>query len=318
MPSMERNRIFHSACIITPMRRQILLTGCLLLLAACGTKPLAPTTYVGVVIDNHEDAREWQQGLEHAPLVMEHLVEGFITRFLAVFPIDSLPDAVGPVRSIRPYVVESASPLVSAIFHVGGSPEGLDALAQSTYINGFNGIGLDKHYVYDEGAPAPHNRFINAANIRLLAGSGAVADLASLFPRGTFIPEESAQIIDVNYYSPVHNVLYAYMPDAQAYVRGVQGKPLPFPIGNVLILETDTKVVGPFGRLGIQTKGSGAVLLFRDGGMQRGTWSKAGDNTFFAFRQNDGTPLHFSDGRVWMMVLDSLDRVTWKSGKSQM
>ncbi len=299
------------------MRRICLIAGCLIL-AACGTKPLPPTTYVGVVIDNHEDAREWQQGLEHAPLVMEHLVEGFITRFLAVFPIDGLPDVVGPVRSIRPYVADSASPLVSAIFHVGGSPEGLERLAESAYINGYNGIGLDKHYFYDEEAPAPHNRYIDAANIRLLAGSGAVADLASLFPVGEFVTEESAQIIDINYSSPLHNVLYAFMPDAKAYVRGVAGKPMPFPIGNVLVLETDTKVVGPFGRLGVQTKGSGAMLLFRDGGVMHGMWSKAGDETFFTFRQNDGTPLHFSDGRVWMMVLDSLDRVTWKNGQSQL
>ena len=55
---------------------------------------------IAVKIDNHEDARP-QIALNRTDLVFEELVEGGLTRYVAVWHSD-VPDAVGPVRSIRP------------------------------------------------------------------------------------------------------------------------------------------------------------------------------------------------------------------------
>ena len=51
-------------------------------------------------IDNHEEARP-QYGLDRTDIVFEELVEGGLTRYVAVWHSD-IPDEIGPVRSIRP------------------------------------------------------------------------------------------------------------------------------------------------------------------------------------------------------------------------
>ena len=40
---------------------------------------------MSVIIENHESARPYHQGLEKALVIQEYPVEGFITRFLATF-----------------------------------------------------------------------------------------------------------------------------------------------------------------------------------------------------------------------------------------
>ena len=61
---------------------------------------------VWVIIENHENARPYHQGLEKALFVEEFFVEGMITRFLAMFDTADLPPFIGPVRSLRPYFVD--------------------------------------------------------------------------------------------------------------------------------------------------------------------------------------------------------------------
>ena len=51
-------------------------------------------------VDNHPDARP-QVGLERTDIVFEELVEGGLTRYVAVWHSD-VPAIIGPVRSIRP------------------------------------------------------------------------------------------------------------------------------------------------------------------------------------------------------------------------
>ena len=64
--------------------------------------PLLPTfkkeaTLVAAIIENHEDARPQQAGLQEAEVVFEMIVEGDISRFLALFRGDDLPDSIGPI-----------------------------------------------------------------------------------------------------------------------------------------------------------------------------------------------------------------------------
>lgn len=283
----------------------LLLTGC--------NKAEPTEKLIGVMIDNHEDAREFQRGLEKAPLVQEQLVEGFITRFIAFFDPADLPESVGPVRSVRPYFVDGSMPLISAIFHVGGSPEALEKLTKSGAPESFNALyNLDDAYTYDENANAPHDRFLTAESARkLLADVSATPYVSPGFSYGKTTSTGAALTIDINYYSPLHNVSYAYDPKTKTYVK-TSGKNIRPPAPkNILILETDVEVVGPVGRLGIVMEGEGNALLFRDGVLQEGMWSKSGTDAWFVFTDAERKPLLLRKGQVWMIVLDSLDRVSW-------
>lgn len=87
---------------------------------------------LAVMIENSTAARP-QSGLSYADVVYEAVAEGGITRFMAVFYCDSLPDVqVGPVRSARTYFLDWASEYDALYAHVGGAntPGPANALGQ--------------------------------------------------------------------------------------------------------------------------------------------------------------------------------------------
>ncbi len=284
---------------------------CLLLAGCAATK--SPSVYIGVVIDNHEDAREHQRGLEEALLVQEYLVEGYITRFVVIFDIADLPDSVGPIRSVRPYFLDGSSPLISAIFHVGGSPEALEKIQKSNSPVSFNALKMDSRFDYDADAPAPHNRFLTREQITTLLADHAMTPVAFPFASGSVTTGEPATSITVNHYSRIHNVTYGYDPKTQTYAKTSDDTDRPPSPSNLIILEAPVRDTGILGRLDVTMNGTGSMLLFRNGMMQKGEWSKSDDDHFFAFSDDHDQLVTFNDGQVWMIILDSLTRVSWNS-----
>lgn len=280
-------------------------------LSACASRPVE-TSYVGVMVDNHQVARPYQRGLDEAAWVQEQFAEGGITRFEAVFDVENFPASVGPVRSVRSYFIDGVAPTVASIFHIGGSPEALERLAAKGAVPSFNAIHFDRFFAYDDVAPAPHHRFLTREGFdELFARVEAPLKAAFPFPRGAFAPDESASSIAIDMHSDVHDVSYSFDPRSGTYVRRNRGARQASTPSNVLVLGTDIAVTGDLGRLSIRTTGSGPALLFRDGGVQRGEWSKD-DGSFYAFTDGEGKRLGFRDGQVWMIVLDDLGRVTWR------
>lgn len=293
------------------MQIKLFLPALCVALAACSASA-EPTTYVGVMVDNHEDARPYQTGLERAPFVQEQLMEGFITRFLAVFDVRDLPESVGPVRSLRPYFMDGTSPLLPAIFHAGGSPEALTKIAESETVTSFNALRLDTDFTYDDVAPAPHNRFLEKEKLTELLSRIPLPSPITLPFSFTedFAPGESAGNISIVYGSRIHNVQYTYNAETESYDKESGGEARPPSPQNLVILETDVKVAGDYGRLSVRMTGSGKLLFFRDGGMTKGTWSKANEQNFFRLMDATGKELMYHPGQIWMIVLDDLSRVT--------
>ncbi|NOS67772.1 MAG: DUF3048 domain-containing protein [Candidatus Peribacteraceae bacterium] len=279
-------------------------------IALTGCASSLNSTFVGVVIDNHEDARDYQRGLQEAPLVQEYLVEGYITRFLAFFDVNDLPQSVGPIRSVRPYFVDGSSPVLSGIFHVGGSPDGLEKLMQENAPTSFNAIKMDTRFEYDDDAPAPHNRFITRNEMTELLADTDAAPMELPLARGSLEGQPAARIT-INHYNPVHNVAYAYDPDIRAYTKEINGTEYANHPRNIVILETDVQDTGILGRLDVRMTGGGKAVIFRDGEFREARWKKD-DGKFFEFADAEDAPILFSKGQVWMIVLDSLDRVKWE------
>lgn len=86
---------------------------------------------LAVKIENSVDARP-QTGLGAADLVWEEVVQGGITRYVAVYH-STLPPEVGPVRSIRAVDPSIAAPLHGLFAFSGG---------QQAYIGGAAAAGL--------------------------------------------------------------------------------------------------------------------------------------------------------------------------------
>ncbi|MDD5624015.1 MAG: DUF3048 domain-containing protein [Candidatus Peribacteraceae bacterium] len=268
---------------------------------------------VAVMIENHETARLHQVGLRDALLVEEFLVEGYISRFAALYDFDDLPRKVGPVRSLRSYFIDGVLPWAEAVFHAGGSPDALARTANGD-IRAYNMLFYYDDALRDESVPAPHNLFLTREKMQsLFTDQSKEVVWPPYETSGVSLSGSGALTVRLNFHSPVHNVRYAYQPFSDAYVRTngeVEDQAEP---RNVLILEIPVTEVGEHGRLTIPVEGRGRALLFRSGTLQQGHWTKTAMRSGFSFTQDNGEQFIFTPGQTWMTVLPSLERVTWSN-----
>ncbi|GMA29395.1 DUF3048 domain-containing protein [Arenivirga flava] len=124
-------------------------------------------------IDNHAAARP-QIGLERADLVFEELVEGGLTRYVAVWHSD-VPEEVGPVRSIRPMDPDIVSPFEGLIAYSGGQPQFVRMMEEAPVVNVVHGApGTEGLFSRTADKAAPHNVILRASDL-----VGRHADLAA-------------------------------------------------------------------------------------------------------------------------------------------
>src|SRR3954468_17013769 len=117
-----------------------------------GAAPARPA--VAVKIENSLDARP-QTGLNSADMVWEEVVEGGITRYVAVFQ-SVVPGEIGPVRSVRPMDPAIAAPLHGLFAFSGGQQQYVDAVAAA----GLQVLSMDAGsggFYRSNARRAPHN-----------------------------------------------------------------------------------------------------------------------------------------------------------------
>ena len=118
---------------------------------------------IAVVIDNVGDAVP-QTSLNEAMIVYEAVVEGGLTRFLAIYK-DPKVETIGPARSARPYFIDYALENDSIFVHYGGSPKALSEV-ESLKINNVNGIYSPGDVFWRTNKKkAPHNAMIDVEEV---------------------------------------------------------------------------------------------------------------------------------------------------------
>ncbi len=130
--------------------------------------PVVPTTWpltgvegevatrpaVAVKIENTSQARP-QTGLEGADVVWEEIVEFGVSRLVAVYH-STLPEEVGPIRSVRPMDASIASPLRGLIAFSGGQDPIL-AVMSATPLQLLSEDAGDDGFSRVRTRSAPHN-----------------------------------------------------------------------------------------------------------------------------------------------------------------
>ncbi|ACZ29491.1 conserved hypothetical protein [Xylanimonas cellulosilytica DSM 15894] len=109
---------------------------------------------LAVKIENSREARP-QTGLEYADIVWEEVVEGGITRFVAIYH-SQLPETVSPVRSARPMDPAIVAPLGGILAYSGAQPQFIDAINAA----GIQSVIMDAGhpgFARDRSRRAPHN-----------------------------------------------------------------------------------------------------------------------------------------------------------------
>ncbi len=291
----------------------VALLGCFVLTACVVKRSPTERAMVAVMIENQETARKYHRGIGDAQMVIEMLVEGGISRFAVLFDASSMPEIMGPIRSLRPYFIDAVLPYAKTIVHAGGSPEAFDEAESIKNLTTINALQYaHKAFFRDDIAPAPHNLFAHAA------------DLLSLLPDQKKTPwppyktgtlgtsGTGARTVDINFFSKSHNTEWTYDRWSKTYTRINGGIESALHPNNVVILEAPITDIGEYGRLTIPLEGRGRAYVFREGRMMRGHWEKTTRESVFHFTDTQGNVIPLARGTTWMTILATLERVSWK------
>lgn len=109
-----------------------------------------------------------------------------------------------------------------------------------------------------------------------------------------------------------YNVVWEYNPETNGYLRSMGGEPhidlntdQQIEINNVIVLFTRER--GPINELKhmiYQTTGTGNALIFKNGMVERATWSKEDREDELRFYDRAGDEVVFARGPIWISVVD--------------
>lgn len=269
-------------------------------LPASGPAPRHPVMVVK--IDNSASSSP-QLGLGRADLVAEELVEGGDTR-LAVFYYSELAKRVGPVRSMRATDIGIVQPADGVLVASGGAPptvRRIGAAGIKTFTEGATG------YSRDPGRGAPYNLMMDLpALARALEAPeppesylpwGSEDDL----PKGQPAKRVSAQ------FSGRHTTSWEFRGGKYVNLNSFAPAGDQFRPDTLLVLRVQVGDAGyrdPAGNPVPETRftGKGDALLFHDGRLVRGTWTKRGLDAPLQLRTRAGG-LTVPPGKVWLELV---------------
>lgn len=271
-----------------------------------------------VMIENHEGARPYHEGIAEALMVQEFLVEGFISRFVTIFDARSLPKEIGPVRSLRPYFLDGIKPWARTVFHAGGSPEALNRVKEGGEFYALNLLYFDDDHrsLRKEGPPAPHDLFIDRPLLKELIAEVPERLLQPVkwppYPVG--VPEggEVAENVHLNFFNPLHNITFEYLPLAEKYKRINGDMVSPARPSNVIVLEVPIDYIGEYGRLFMTLVGRGRAQVYHSGKKWDAHWSRGSDGEVIRITDDAGNDIPMLRGQIWFTVLPTLERVRFE------
>ena len=327
------------------------LTAAALLLAACGggggseptttsraarttttttAPPVAPLTglpdptgaasgrpALSVKVENTPEARP-QSGLDVADVVWEEVVEGQITRFLAMFQSRS-PGAVGPIRSVRLTDPNIVWPVGGIFAFSGGAKYALDGISRAP-VTLVDESRAGAAMYRDRSRRAPHNLY--GRGDALFAKGGTPVPPPALFtysgaPRradaARGVTAASAARIGFN---GSYATDWTWDPSRRVWLRSNAGRPFTVAGGaqvtatNVVIwVVTYRGGAGAMQAEGVLT-GEGRVVVLTGGVAVEGRWIRPAVDRPARFADAAGRTIPLTPGNTWVELPDPAYPIT--------
>ena len=270
-----------------------------------------------IMINNHPTARLYHAGLQDAYIIYEIVVEGGITRYLALF-LDQQTAKIGSVRSSRHYFIDYALENDAIYVHHGYSPQ---AAAD------FPLLGNDRIEVNDKsgwrdsslGIAYEHTLFTNIEKLnsvstnkrqetnkdRLLNYSVDEIDLS------TKEEAKEAKTVTIKYSNAVTDK-YVYDEENKYYLMSVNGKEhtdsitkqqyhfkniITYQVENYTLDDPENK-----GRQGLNNVGEGEGYFITNGYAIKIKWSKASRESQTKYTYLNGEEIDISDGNTMINI----------------
>ncbi len=280
-----------------------------------GSVPQRPA--LAVKVDNYPDARP-QSGLDKADVIFEEPVEGFITRYAAVFQCQDAT-SVGPVRSARNIDIGILGQLGTPLLvHVGGINPVLANIDASPLVN----VDLGDYgslATHPAGRVAPYDTYSTTAQLwgthpTMTTPPQPLFTYSTKTPKGT--PVSSVNVD----FSGTSNVTWKYNASISAFQRFYNGTTpdmladgVQNTAANVIVQYVQISF-GPWlenseGGLEVQAalypNASGVADVFRGGTEITGTWTRAALGSPTKFVDAAGAQIPLQPGQTWVELVPS-------------
>ena len=304
------------------------LTGMPMSATMAGRRPLA------ISMSNQTQALP-MNGISHADIVFEMLVEGGITRMIGLYQDISNVGLVGSIRSARHYTACIAESFDAILISAGGSPQAYSHIAERgiTHLDEVRGnphqmFRRDINRIPGRTVERYHSavttgelvtRWLPEIGVRLTHGHD---HLNALFFVNDATPVDggSADRVVVNFTSSNHstftfnNATRAYtMLQPQGNFIDANDNSQPN-FTNLLILRTSvTPIPGDYaGRMEIETVGHGSGYFVNGGRAVKIHWFRPGEPYPFIFMRRDGSILTLGRGNTYIGIISENMNVTFE------
>lgn len=271
-----------------------------------------------VMINNIGTARPLQSGLQDAYIIYEMIVEGGLTRYMALF-LDQSTERIGSIRSARHYYLDYALENDAIYVHHGRSPQanadfstlGVDRIEVDNTKTGWRDKSLK--------VSSEHTLFTSIEKLNKGLGSKRTERNKDL------LLNYSADPIDLTKYegqTPANNVSikysnsvtssYKYDPETKLYLRSVNGKEhtdyvtkkqytfkniITYQVKNYTLDDVENK-----GRQGLENIGSGTGYYISEGIAVPITWEKKSRAAQTIYKFQNGEKLVVNDGNTFIQI----------------
>lgn len=278
------------------------------------------TRPIAVMINNHKTAQPYQTGLNDAYFVYEIVVEGGITRMMAVFK-DKDTSSIGTVRSSRHYFLDYVQENDAIYTHFGWSEKAQQDI-NDLNIDNVNGL-VDSGFWRDQelrnnGVPLEHTAYTNIENIlevadkrgyettstkdTLLNYSVDEIDLSTMegaIKADNVFIEYSSYQKNTFKYDSVNKVYTKYSNDnlRKDYVTGEA-----FKAKNIITYQVNNYSMDDYGRQEIDNIGSGEGYFISNGYAVPITWEKKSPSSQTIYKFLDGKEITVNDGITYIQI----------------
>lgn len=271
-----------------------------------------------IMINNVEGARKLQSGLQDAYMVYELMVEGGITRYLALF-LDQTTERIGSIRSARHYYLDYALENDAIYVHHGYSPQaredwsklGVDRIEVNESTTGWRDKSASKTYEFtlftniEKLGKGIQSKRTERNKDLLLNYSVDNIDISQM--EGA-IP---ANKVDIKYSSNT-TTNYEYDTDNNIYLRSVNNKSQndyvtgkQLTVKNIIVykvkysnIQGDNK-----GRQTIDNVGNGTGYYISNGYAVPITWKKDSRSSATIYKYNNGKEIQVNDGNTFIQIM---------------
>ena len=267
---------------------------------------------LAIKVDNTRAAQP-HAGLQAADLVYVTEVEWDLTRLIAIYN-STLPDVIGPVRSARISDLDILAPFGRIAFSNSGMQSKLRPVLAAANLYDVSAEKIFNAFVNDPGRPSPVDHMADPEALLLAAPDAELArDIGFTFAEQP--PPGGTPVASVSMTWPSSQVSFTWDEDAGNFIVGLNGEESrsteggPQRAATVVIQSVEQTDSGYGDRYGgktpfIQTVGTGAAVVLRDGRLWSVTWERPSLTEGTRYLLPDGSPMPFAIGQEWIVLLD--------------